>query len=86
MRNKGKFLLLKIIYLTLFLIDHAYCQDFKISSGVYQSTIYENETLEQGKKRIKELAITDALDRAYGKVFFKGKFLVFGLVQLKKQF
>lgn len=72
MSNKGNILLLKIIFFTLFLIDHAYCQDLKISSGVYQSTIYENETVEQGKKRIKELAITDALERAYGKVFFKG--------------
>jgi hypothetical protein len=70
--NNLKFSLLLIILTTLHNLNSAFCQDFKFSTGQCQSVIYENETVNQGKDRIKKLAITNALERAYGQVYFKG--------------
>ncbi len=46
-----------------------------ITEGVFQSEIYDNETKETAKKRVKEGAIINALENSFGVAVFQGNSL-----------
>ncbi|HBW85625.1 MAG TPA: hypothetical protein DEF82_02450, partial [Crocinitomicaceae bacterium] len=61
-----------LFILTNLLFYISLSQDIVHSSGEYQSDIFPNETFEQGKLRIRESAIINALKKAFGVAVFQG--------------
>jgi hypothetical protein len=64
-----KWLILSLLYLIQL---HCISQTVSISDGEFQSEIYGNESEIEGKKRILQGAILNALEKAYGVAVFQG--------------
>ena len=66
-------LVISFLLLILFLsTTSSFGQEIVVSSGFYQSEIFTTESLEKGKVRIREAAILNALEKAFGKTIFLG--------------
>lgn len=64
-----KWLILPLLYVIQL---HCISQTVSISDGEFQSEIYGNESEIEGKKRILQGAILNALEKAYGVAVFQG--------------
>lgn len=66
-----------LIFFLLFLIKlSAYSQaNIKTETGFFETELYDNESKEVAKKRAKEGAIINALEKAFGKAVFQGNSL-----------
>ena len=60
------------LILFIFLFQFTFAQKEVVEIGEYQSQLYSNESQNDAKKRIKELAIINALEKAFGVAVFQG--------------
>ena len=58
-----------------FISSFAFSQKVVVSVGEFQSEMYDNETKDDAKKRIKEGAIINALEKSFGVAVFQGNSL-----------